>query len=100
MKTFKEYMMNLDEAKVDLSKYADKLAKLTEKNQHDEARLLVAKLIGDKKLIELVKAVNNIINYEGYNPISQYTSKVYDLLNVYGQEKFGEDWDKYIYSNM
>lgn len=90
---------DLDE-KADLSSYSDVISDMTDKNQHMEVRLLMAKLTEDKRLIELVKATNNIIDYERSNPISTYTNKVYDYLNTAGRKKFGKvDWDKYIYSN-
>ena len=83
-----------------LSKYSDVLADMTHKNQHMEARLLMATLTKDKKLIEAVKATNTIIDYLGSNEISFVTNKLYDNTNYLGRKKFGKDeWDKYIYSN-
>ena len=102
MKTFNEILNEsvLNEKK-DLSKYSDILSKLTDKNDHMTARLLMAELVGDKRLIEIVKGINNIIDYEKNNPISDYTYRIYTKLNVLGRKKYGEDeWNKNIYQNM
>lgn len=85
---------------VDISKFAVAMAKLTDNNDHMSARLLAAKLCGDKKIYEVVRATNNIIDYEGYNPISEYTYQLLNRVHEIGRKKHGqENWDKYIYSN-
>ena len=86
--------------KQDLSKFADDMAKLTDRNDHMAARLLAAKLAGDKKLIEVVKSINAIINFERSNPISEYTFSVYERVMKVGENKYGSDWNTYIRSNM
>ena len=102
MKTFREWLNsnqeNLNES-MDLSKYSEVLADMTDKNQHMEVRLLLAKLIGDKRLIEVTKSTNNIIDYAGSNVISEFTNDLYKDINNIGRKKFGKDWDKYIYPN-
>ena len=89
----------MDES-TDLSQYSEVIADMTDKNNHMEARLLMAKIIGDKHLIEVTKACNTILDYAGSNVISHFTNTLYSDLNAAGRKKFGkENWDKYIYSN-
>ena len=99
--SYKEFKnKDINEAKKDLSKFADKIAKMTDRNDHGKARLLMAELTEDKKLIEVVKATNIISDYSGSNPISSFTNELYKNINYLGRKKYGtEDWDKYIYSN-
>lgn len=82
-----------------LANFSKELAKLTDNNEHMASRLLMATLIDDKRLIEIVKATNNIIDFEGHNPISDYTYSLYQKINEMGREKYGKDWDVYIYPN-
>lgn len=97
IKSIKEDSIN--ESK-DLSQYAEVIADMTDKNNHMEARLLMATLTENKRLIEVTKATNNIIDYAGSNVISQFTNKLYDDINYAGRKKYGKsDWDKYVYSN-
>ncbi len=84
----------------DLSKYAADVAKLTDNNDHMATRMLMAKLIGNKRMIEVVQSINNIIDFEKHNPISDYTYSIYKRLNDLGRKKFGKDnWNKNIYNN-
>ena len=102
IKSIEEFLKEKSELneKKDLSKYADVMADMTDKNQHMEARLLMATLTEDKRLIEVTKSTNNIIDYAGSNVISDFTNKLYKDINSIGRKKYGkEEWDKYIYSN-
>jgi hypothetical protein len=92
-------LSDLTEGK-DLSKYAKVFAKLTNDNNHQEARKQAALLTGDKKLIELVNAIDVIIKYERSNPISVYTNEIYTRIHEAGRKKYGTDeWNKNIYAN-
>lgn len=94
-----EVKSNLME-KQDLSKYASKLADLTDNNDHQGARLLAATILGDKKLLELIKAIDVIVTTERANPIYDYTNVIYKRIHEAGRKKFGKDeWNKNIYSN-
>ena len=93
---FKEF---LNEGK-DLSVYADTLAKMTDNNESMGTRLLCATLTGNKRIVEIVKAINNIVDYEKHNPINEYTNTIYTRIHELGRKKHGEDnWNKFIYSN-
>jgi len=86
----------------DLSKYANDMKKLTANNDNMAARMLMAKLIGDKKLIQKVQAINAIVDAERSMPheINDYNRKVYTQMQEMGRRKFGKDnWNKNIYSN-
>lgn len=86
--------------KKDLSKFADTMADLTANNDNMAARLLMATLTENKRLIEVVKAINSIIEFENHNPVSEYTNVVYKKINDEGRKKYGKaEWDKHIYSN-
>ncbi|TDT66940.1 hypothetical protein EDC55_1306 [Allofrancisella inopinata] len=83
-----------------LKDFAEVFADMTEKNQHMESLLLMAKLVENERIIEVVKAINNIIAYENFNPIASYRDKIYAQINELGRQKYGQDsWDKNIYSN-
>lgn len=85
---------------VDLSKYATQIAKMTDNNDHKGTFLLSANILGDKKILEIVKSINVIHEYEQGMPIHEYKYKIQSKINTLGRKKFGDDWDKYIYSNM
>jgi hypothetical protein len=98
---FKDYLEESDLSEAtDLSKFASEMAKLTDRNDHGAARLLAAKLAGDKRLIKIVQAINIIIDLEGHNPISQYAYSVYQNIMKVGNNKFGDEWETHIRSNM
>jgi hypothetical protein len=84
----------------DLSKYASKMSKLTDQNNHSAARILAATLTGDKGLIKVANAINDIIDLEGHNPISEYAHTFYKKTMKVGEKKFGADWVMHIKSNM
>jgi len=84
---------------VDLSKYKSKVAKWIDDNDNVEVRALMAKLVGDKRLIKVVDGINAIVDYETHNPIPKYTQDIYTLLNDMGRKKYGKDnWDSNIYN--
>jgi len=86
--------------KTDLSKYAKDMADLTDSNDHMAARLLAATILGDKRLINIVKHINAIVEFEQNNPIHEYTNSIYKKIHDAGRRKFGKDeWNKNIYSN-
>jgi len=86
---------------IDLNKISKELKELTKNNYHSEVRLLIATLIDNKRLIEVVKATNVIIDFERYDIINEYTNLLYKRLYKMGVKKFGQgDWNKYIYSNI
>jgi hypothetical protein len=83
----------------DLSKYHDTVAKWIDENDNMAVRILMAKLIGNKRLIEIVKAINNIIDYEKHNAIYDYSREIENRLHNLGRKKFGKDnWNKNIYN--
>jgi hypothetical protein len=89
---------DITEAK-DLSSYKSKVAKWTGENDNNSIRELMAKLVGDKRLTKVVDAINAIVEYEGHNPISEYTQGIYTLLNNMGRKKYGDDnWNSNIYN--
>ena len=96
MSAFKEFITEGQ----DLSKYASKMAKLTYYNDHSAARILAATLTGDKKLIKVANAINDIIDLEGHNPVSEYAYEFYKKTMKVGEKKFGADWETHIKSNM
>lgn len=97
MKKFTD-ILTLMESTKDLSAFSDQIKKATDRNDHMFTRIFMAKLIGDKRLIEVVQSINNIIDYENNNPISKYTYEIYKKMNILGRKKFGEEnWDKNIY---
>ena len=98
MRTFDEYNQELNEKK-DLSKFKVQMLQLIADNQDMTSRLLAATLTEDKRLIEIVKAINNIVDYNGSNPIHEYTQKIYTRIHELGRKKYGkEDWNANIYN--
>ena len=62
----KESGMNMitEKKKMD-QKYLDKIHKLTQYNNHTESRILVAKLVGDKKLMKAYEGLKAVQDYMG-----------------------------------
>ena len=97
MKNFKE-LAQLNEKK-DLSKFKAEMIRFIDENNNMAERLLAANLTEDKRIIEIVKAINNIVDYERENPIHEYTYKIYGRVHELGRKKYGkEEWDKNIYN--
>ena len=46
-------------------KYLDKIHKLTQYNNHTESRILIAKLVGDKKLMKAYEGLKAVQDYMG-----------------------------------
>ena len=87
--------------KQDLSKFASTIADMTDKNQHMESFLLIATLLEDKRLIEVVKAINNIHDYESdITPIYKYKRSIEEKIHKLGRKKYGDDWKTYVEDNM
>ena len=55
----------LNEKKKMDQKYLDKVHKLTQHNNHTESRILVAKLVGDKKLMKAYEGLKAVQDYMG-----------------------------------
>ena len=55
----------LNEKKKMDQKYLDKIHKLTQYNNHTESRILVAKLVGDKKLMKAYEGLKVVQDYMG-----------------------------------
>ncbi len=96
---------NKDEFKTDekikLEKYSEKLAELTNANEHTLSFLLVSYIVGDERLIEIAKAIKLIKELDNHQLIHEYKHTVFTQLMEKGRKKFGaEDWNKYIYNNL
>ncbi len=105
MRTFNEFITKSEVSeseeineKKDLSKYKQQMIELVDDNNTMAERLLAATLTENKRLIEVVKAINNIVDFEKDNPIHEYTYKIYNLIHNEGRKKYGkEEWNKNIY---
>jgi len=76
--------------KYKLQNFEAPLKKLRENNEIMSIRLLMGTLTEDSRLIEIVKAINNIVDYENYNPIYEYSSEILKKINEKGRLKYGK----------
>jgi hypothetical protein len=74
----KERRMIREQKKLIPDDFLNKLAEMTDKNYHNEARLEIAKFIKDKKMIEAYEGIINIHQAVGYMPRG-LSDTVYDL---------------------
>jgi len=79
-------------------KSIEKIAKLTDSNNHTEAALELAKLIGNKKWIKVLESIDDIQDAVGHLPseIGQYRNSVLTQLFTEAEKKF----DKITYNEL
>jgi hypothetical protein len=94
-------MMPMDEADKDseedpkLVKLAAKLEKLTDRNNHTQAYLEIAKYLGATKwerVLEHIIGINDVLKFTP-QPISKYTYTIYQELIRLGEQKYGEKFN-------
>jgi hypothetical protein len=87
----------IDEA-VNIDKQIEKIASMTDDNYHQEAKLELAKILGNKKTENILKHIIAIHEIEGSMPseLATYTSNILKDLLKDAKEKF----DPEIYSKL
>jgi len=85
---------------LDIQPIVDKIAKLTDRNDHTGSVLELATFLNDTKAVKLLQAVQQIHNIEGSIPseISKYRDNILkDLMNKV-KSKYGSDAAKKVNS--
>jgi len=83
---------------LDIQPIVDKIAKLTDRNDHTGSVLELATFLHDTKAIKLLQAVQQIHNVEGSMPseISKYRENILKGLMVKVKAKYGPEGAKQI----
>ena len=103
MKTLTEHISTLSETKAgapnEIDKLAAQISKLTQRNDHGGAILILAKYLKEKKYEKILKAVNDIHEAEGSLPkeISDYRYRISKQLWDLVDKKFWKDDAKKIH---
>jgi hypothetical protein len=82
----------------DLEKFTPILWRLIEANYHSETLLLTAFIVNDSELIKLAGAVKTMQDSKHYVDIVEVKQQIFDLISSFGIEKFGDSWNRYIFS--
>lgn len=83
-----------------IKKAIENIEKYTDNNQHSEAILELAELVGDKKAVKILKNIIEIHKLEGYmsQHLGKYRTEIRDYLLTTVFRKFGKDVYKAIYA--
>lgn len=80
----------------------DKMAKLTDDNQHTEALIVLAELVGMKKEVKILKLIQQIHQLEGHLPstLGHYRRETSQNVHDKARRKFGKEVYDKIYSAL
>ncbi len=84
-----------------LTKIGQKIAKLTDGNDHNQANIEAAYIINDKKSVEALIGIQSLHSYYGGMPseLIKMRSDIMNRVHTQGRKKF-KDWDENIYQNL
>lgn len=74
-------------------KTVKEIAELTEGNNHTEAIVLGAELLGATKYVKIAKLINQIIGLEGHSPsdLSKYSHSIYEEVVKLAKQKLSPE---------
>lgn len=70
--------------------FIDNIQQMTDNNQHTEALIEVANVIGAKKYARLLDALKTIRDIEGHNPLTDYQYQLYNELMEVAKQRLPE----------
>ena len=90
-------LKNILQEKKDLdNKHIDKLEKLTDRNYHTEARRYLAKLIGNKKLVQMYDHIDKLhIYFRDINDLKDARNRLDKMLFKQAEREFSNFKDIY-----
>ena len=91
-----QYLKNLEEKKEFKQSDIDKVAKLTDRNEHTKSLIHIAKSMGDRGAVKKLELIDKMHNEYGHMPkgLMDMRNEVYDDLKK-GMEKYSNGKDMY-----